>query len=188
MYFIGTKGKTVDYVNPHKLQQSGAGAGMVASMSSTGKGSPYRFLNHSAREENETYNTDGSWMKLDIGFDRSMVVNYYCLRDGSICGFKILPNWVLQDSHSGGDTLKEWCNLSVHTYDSKLRSTEWPNGPSKRPVCRKLDIDFSASCKLGSILVGNTYAVQGLRFMASKASRNFHVNAMFIDILPMFVS
>ena len=57
MFYIGSQGKTADFVNPHKLHESGKGRGMIAAMSSLidkNNVAPHRFLNHQTGEMNWT--------------------------------------------------------------------------------------------------------------------------------------
>lgn len=71
--------------------------------------------------ENFTKNIPESWMKVDIGQSRNMVVNHYCLRNGDN-KYKsfILRNWLFQGSHTGGDKVHEWVTLKRHSADGSL--------------------------------------------------------------------
>lgn len=135
MYLIGTQGKTIGFSNPHEL---GAELGVVASMSSVYIyndlifGDPRRFVDHTndAYEDEDGYGTNvttgdynmtdnipNSWMMVDIGYGRSMVVNNYCLRH---VGDGCLRNWVLQGSNSGCSDTLEWIDIKSHVDDQTI--------------------------------------------------------------------
>ena len=42
-----------------------------------------------------------SWMSVDLGSKRRLLLNYYCLRHGRSDGSNVLRNWELQASETG---------------------------------------------------------------------------------------
>ena len=123
LHHIGTRGGTVAYRNPHELGE------VVSSSSSSGIGeSAPAFVQHAHATSvyNFTDNTPQSWMAVDLGEGRSLVVDHYCLRSDCIPGHK-LRNWELQGSLDG----QTWQTLRIHLSDTSLplqamRTAAWP--------------------------------------------------------------
>jgi hypothetical protein len=126
LYYIGTNGKTEAYQNPHTSGK------VVASMSSVvgGFGSPDRFVAHRVVQGNQYNHTDNypnSWMSVDLGVNRKVLVTGYCLRNDGNTGHA-LRNWSLQGKSGDGD---EWVELKRHDNDASLATTNfsvayWP--------------------------------------------------------------
>ena len=82
---------------------------------------------HAAPVYNYTSNVPESWLAVDLGEGRSLVVDHYCLRSDNI-GLK-LRNWELQGSLDG----QTWQTLRAHQGDASLSSqpmstAAWPVG------------------------------------------------------------
>ena len=74
---------------------------------------------------NHTDNTPDSWLAVDLGKGRSLVVDHYCLRSDNI-SLK-LRNWELQGSPDG----QTWQTLRAHQNDTSLSlqpmsTAAWP--------------------------------------------------------------
>jgi hypothetical protein len=100
IWHIATKGGTRLYCNPHKSGD------VVASRSSDGVfgGGDVGNLVGNISEINTTANKQNSWMAVDLGARRSLVVNHLCLRFGwSSTGSTIhfIKNFELQGSNDG---------------------------------------------------------------------------------------
>lgn len=124
MYFIGTRGKTAAYMNPHKLQHTARGKhvpGVTVTMSTTlGESAVFRFVNHKKEENNYTNDECNSWMKVDIGENRRMQVDQYCLRHGTAGSSGALRHWRFEGSHTGGNNAEEWITLRAHRNDKTI--------------------------------------------------------------------
>ena len=123
LHYIGTRGGTVAYRNPHEL-----GEVVSSSSSSVVGGSAPRFVQHAHATPvmQFTDNTPQSWMAVDLGEGRSLVVDHYCLRSDCFPGHK-LRNWELQGSLDG----QTWQTLRIHLSDTSLplqamRTAAWP--------------------------------------------------------------
>ena len=124
LHHIGTRGGTAAYRNPHELGE------VVSSGSSFGNGGPSakRFVEHKheSRTFNFTCNAPQSWLAVDLGEGRSLVVDHYCLRSDLNNRHK-LRNWELQGSLNG----QTWQTLRAHQGDESLASQSmstaaWP--------------------------------------------------------------
>ena len=100
LHHIGTRGGTAAYRNPHEL-------GEVVSSGShfiVGNGKFFVQHAHAAPVYNYTSNRPQSWLAVDLGEGRSLVVDHYCLRSDehgmSMYSHK-LRNWKLQGSLDG---------------------------------------------------------------------------------------
>ena len=113
LYYLGTKGGTCAYQNPHTAGE------VVAKMSSSGNGTPDRFVQHSATGGStsrcNTGDKSNSWMSVDLGAGRSLVPNHYCLRHDSHDGH-VLRHWKLEGSNDGST----WTILRNHKNDSTI--------------------------------------------------------------------
>lgn len=122
LYFIATSSPTASptssqggrrpYVNPHD-----AGEVVSSASSESGEYDAKAFVQHVHADplSNYTNNQPSSWMAVDLGEDRSLVANYYCLRTDEAQGFK-LRSWELQGSNDGAD----WTVLRSHEDDTSL--------------------------------------------------------------------
>ena len=125
LHHIGTRGGTAAYRNPHELGE------VVSSASSLGnRAAVEHFVQHAhaAPVHNYTSNNAQSWLAVDLGEGRSLVVNHYCLRsDQHNNGSHKLRNWELQGSLDG----QTWQTLRAHQRDMSLSSRSmstaaWP--------------------------------------------------------------
>ena len=113
LHHIGTRGGTAAYRNPHELGE------VVSSCSSPG----YRakvdvFVQHAHATPVFSYtsNTPQSWMAVDLGEGRSLVVDHYCLRADEHDASHKLRSWELQGSLDG----QTWQTLRAHQNDTSL--------------------------------------------------------------------
>jgi hypothetical protein len=116
LHYLGTRGNTVPYTNPHTSGQ------VTASMSACGRGcSEHRFVQHAQSaddgDHNFTTRARHSWMQVDLGEHRKLVPTHYCLRHGGNYPKVALKNWRLQASNDAGAT---WATLRTHTRDQSL--------------------------------------------------------------------
>ena len=111
LHHMGTLLLGGTYCNPHE-------AGVVVSTSSSiSQGLAKHFVQraHASPVHNYTNNTAQSWMAVDLGEGRSLVVDHYCLRSDKHCTHK-LRNWELQGSLDG----QTWQTLRAHQNDTSL--------------------------------------------------------------------
>ena len=101
---------------------------MVSSGSSFQNGAVELFVQHAhaAPVHNFTNNIPPSWLAVDLGEGRSLVVDHYCLRSDNNSDYK-LRSWELQGSLDG----QTWQTLRAHQGDSSLSSQSmstaaWP--------------------------------------------------------------
>ena len=124
LHHIGTRGGTAAYRNPHELGE------VVSSASSLGnRAAVEHFVQHAhaAPVHNYTSNNAQSWLAVDLGEGRSLVVDHYCLRSDQHIGQHKLRNWELQGSLDG----QTWQTLRAHQRDTSLSSRSmstaaWP--------------------------------------------------------------
>jgi hypothetical protein len=74
------------------------------------------FHKHDGSTRNITKNEENSWVSIDLGEGRSLIVNYYCLRHGGKKGYSRLQSWDFEGSNDGS----EWTVLRVHKDDNSL--------------------------------------------------------------------
>lgn len=112
LYYIATRGGTEEWRNPMLAREQ-----VRVSWSSLEKGSPHSVLE---REPSESWSMDvpSSWVQLDLGEDRSLVLSHYSIRHGSNSRQDFLRNWVLQGSDDG----KTWEVLQRHVNDTALNN------------------------------------------------------------------
>jgi hypothetical protein len=129
LHWIGTGEGVRAYANPH-----GAEGAVVAAMSTIGHlaNDPLRFVQHvhDGKLSNFTKNVPNSWMSVDLGAARRLVVDHYCLRHGYGSGISILRNWRLE----GLNDSTAWVVLKTHTNDHALAdagysTAAWPVTP-----------------------------------------------------------
>lgn len=144
VYFVGTQRCTTEFVNPHEMHMRGQIEGMVASMSGISMGTHSMFLtNCHLPEDGQNYTTDvkgNSWMKVDIGKSRKMVVDHYCLRHGYDCNNNAMVSWLFQGSSSGGNDLEEWHTIRSHENDNSLVGAGFKVGHWAIERSSKLDL------------------------------------------------
>ena len=122
LFHIATKGKTQLYRNPHEAGY------VVASRSSDGMfggGDVKDFVGRTS-EINVTADKDNSWMAVDLGAHRSLVVNHFCLRFGWSCtsvGIHFPQNFELQGSN---DNIT-WETIQRHESDTFNHATACPS-------------------------------------------------------------
>jgi hypothetical protein len=108
LHHIATEGGTSEWVNPHTAGR------VVASRSSAGfgLGTADRFVSGPDERPGPSYTDDipNSWMQVDLGFTRALVVTHYALRSDAHGGYK-LRNWQLQGA-AGGEG--PWTTLRQH--------------------------------------------------------------------------
>ena len=118
LYYLGTKGGTCAYQNPHTAGEVFAKMSSVAS-NSLSYGAPHRFVQHAIGEGSNYTNNDGnSWMSVDLGAGRSLVPNHYCLRHWDHANNQALRNWRFEGSDDGAT----WVCLKDHRNDSTIPS------------------------------------------------------------------
>jgi len=125
LHHIGTRGGTAAYGNPHESGE------VVASMSSVSTGAARHFVQHHAAHHgascwSTTENQPQSWMAVDLGVGRSLVVDHYCLRSSISPEYKP-RKWELQGSPDG----QTWQTLRAHQDDTSLArqamsTAAWP--------------------------------------------------------------
>lgn len=141
-YWLGSSGKTSFYRNPHTSGR------ITAKMSSCFAGDPFNIVARSADHcPNYTYNRAESWVEVDFGPHRLMLVDKYTVRHGSSTVGNALRSWKLQAkagatassvkpittilSIGAADTLNQsgdddqWVTLKEHEDDQSL--AEEPN-------------------------------------------------------------
>ena len=123
LHHIGTRGGTTAYRNPHEA------GWVVSSSSSLGRGAVDRFVQHTHATgvHNYTNNRPQSWMAVDLGEGRVLVVDHYCLRSDQQNNAHKLCNWELQGSLDG----QTWQTLRAHQDDTSLlpqamSTAAWP--------------------------------------------------------------
>lgn len=90
-FYLGTLGKTINYKNPHLIQQ------VKAFYSSLGKGNIYDLVGRelvNLRTLNEPY----SFFGIDFGEDRFFIPNAYTIRNRN-SSTHVLLNWTLEASN-----------------------------------------------------------------------------------------
>ena len=90
LYYLGTRGKTVDYHNPYALSL------VKVFFSSMGRGSYEDFVGRSL-VNCRTLNEPGAFMGIDFGADRSLIPTYYTIRNRD-SSKHIMLNWVFEGS------------------------------------------------------------------------------------------
>ena len=115
LYYIGTSGHTVPWANP-------ANSGRVTTNQGPGgmtSGSHTQIVNGPGPEHFQnvgTSNTPNSWMAVDLGATRQLVVEHYVLRNAK-GREQALCNWELQGAPSADGP---WTTLHRHDSDESL--------------------------------------------------------------------
>jgi osmotically-inducible protein OsmY len=113
IYYIVTVGKT----KPYKISSSSGVTPKMSSMFNCEDGPAHLlFHKHDGSTYNRTKNGENSWVSIDLGEGRSLIVNYYCLRHGTNNGNCRLQSWDFEGSNDGS----EWTVLRVHKDDNSL--------------------------------------------------------------------
>ena len=121
LYYIGTRGGTREWANPHLSGE------VVAAMSWPGAAhcAPDRFVVNRMEDcegdhpgHNFTQAYANSWMSMDLGEGRSLRPRHYCLRHSAQPEY-VLRTWMLQGSEDG----QEWHTLRLHEGDDSLAAT-----------------------------------------------------------------
>lgn len=112
IYFIGTNGKTTEWVNPAQYQ-------LVSVSCSEGKQLPYGKLEDILSRDSisincHTKDNKKAWFVIDLGV--YMIPNAYTLRHARGYGRSALRNWMFQMSKDG----VTWTTLLIHTDDKSL--------------------------------------------------------------------
>lgn len=122
MYFIGSNGKTCEWVNPAQY-------GLVQITCSEGKILPYGKLEDILSRDSMSVNchtkdNKKSWFAIDLGV--FIIPNAYTLRHARGYGRSALRNWMLQGSKDGIN----WITLVTHVDDKSLvepgSTATWP--------------------------------------------------------------
>lgn len=127
-YYIGTKRKTAKWRNPCLVEN-----GVRIEASSVEKGDPITIL---GRKPLEFWTSDipSSWVYIDLGHTRKLLLNYYTLRHGGNSAQDFLQNWALQASDDGGSS---WIVLQRHRETKELKdpfaSHSWPVTGCSKP-------------------------------------------------------
>jgi E3 ubiquitin-protein ligase HECTD1 len=110
--YLATNGNTSPAKNPHTTGE------VVAAMSSIDKGDPSLLVEqpHDGSTTNRTKNEPNQWVSVDLGEDRSLVPNYYCLRHGANSGYCRLQSWDFEGSNDGSN----YTVLRAHKNDKSL--------------------------------------------------------------------
>jgi hypothetical protein len=119
LHYIGTRGGTSNYANPHLCFEDTAVAAMSSVLNNRDtNGSADRFLmhGHDGSTPNVSKDEPGQWMSVDLGKGRSLVPNHYCLRHGRRNGAARLRSWRLEGSNDG----ELWETLKKHANDETL--------------------------------------------------------------------
>jgi hypothetical protein len=138
LHWIGTKGGTAPYVNPHNME---GGGGVVAAMSSLGGGygcTPARFVMHDHNGSSQNFTDskpNSSWMSVDLGAGRLLAATHYVLRHGNNWGRGRLVQWRFEGSNDGAS----WTLLKAHTHSTSpfpehaFSVAAWPVDPPPSP-------------------------------------------------------
>ncbi|XP_055386641.1 E3 ubiquitin-protein ligase Ufd4 isoform X5 [Condylostylus longicornis] len=122
LYFIGTNGKTTEWVNPGQY-------GLVLVTSSEGKQLPYGKLEDILSRDSVSVNchtkdNKKAWFSIDLGL--YLIPSSYTLRHARGYGRSALRNWLLQGSKDG----ITWTTLVTHSDDKSLgepgSTSTWP--------------------------------------------------------------
>lgn len=135
LYWLGTKGLKVKYINPHT-------SGCVScAWSVVQYGSVFNFVEHEFRKGDagacprRTNAKDKfSWMQVDLGERRRLIPTRYCLRFGNDDPYFAPRHWNLE----GRNPDSSWETLRAHSNDTSLAphcemgaTASWPIDVSK---------------------------------------------------------
>ena len=90
-----------------------------------GYGGPEEIVRHACPEGMVNYcatkDEANSWMSVDLGAGRSLVVDHYCWRNGFAANGDIaFRHWRLEGSNDG----RTWTTLKTHTNDESLKAED----------------------------------------------------------------
>jgi hypothetical protein len=131
LYWIGSRGKSSFYRNPHTAGY------VIARMSSVHMGSPFNIVSRTIEHSpNYTFNKTNSWVEIDFGERRLLLADKYTIRHGGSASGNALRNWELQarvsdfedcakGNNNGDDDDNEWITIKSHFDDDTLH--EEPN-------------------------------------------------------------
>jgi E3 ubiquitin-protein ligase HECTD1 len=114
LFWLGTNGKTTEYVNPHTSGK------VVVTASSVNNGTLEGFIGHA--QPDGAHETDREPMSfVAVQFPLPVVVTRYTLRHGWHSGEYRLQNWNFEGSNNG----VEWVVLRQHVDDQSLEDEEF---------------------------------------------------------------
>jgi len=125
LYHIGTEGGTSAWVNPHDAGR------VVASWSGDNTGAAKNIVNGPGPEhfmKNYTADVANSWVAVDLGATRSLVVEHYALRHSKDNGHE-LRNWELQGAPAPDGpwtTLRRHDNDQTIVRNNNVQAAAWP--------------------------------------------------------------
>ena len=86
------------------------------------QGGPEEVVRHACPEGMNKYcftnDTANSWMSVDLGAGRSLVVDHYCWRSGHAHGTLAFRHWRFEGSNDG----RTWTTLKTHNNDQSLKA------------------------------------------------------------------
>ena len=121
LYYLGTAAGTQEYSNPHSSGQVVA----AASSGASGNQVPEQFVQRPIRVDNapssswsnHTKDTVDSWMSLDLGHNRELLLTHYSMQHGSFkAHMYACIDWELQGSQDG----QHWTLVKQHNNDTSL--------------------------------------------------------------------
>ena len=114
LHYLGTKGKTAPYQNPHDI-------GAVEAAASSIMGGNVSWFVGNTKKSNYSQKAENSWMSFTLTEAGScMVVKHYCLRNDDVSGGSPrspLRNWELQGSNDRGAM---WTTIKRHEKDASI--------------------------------------------------------------------
>lgn len=120
-YFIGTNFGLAGWTNPHT-------AGRITVVrSSDGAGDATDIVDHAANFNSASDNNVNSWIAIDLGSGRSLVVDTYSMQNRTATG-EFIRNWKLQGSNDpvsnsiGNLAAATWTDLDTHIADSTINA------------------------------------------------------------------
>lgn len=117
-YLLGTAFGTIPWTNPHNSLQC------VVVRSSSENGSESDLVNR-ATENTHTANVAGSWVTIDLGVGRSLIVADYVLQNRSFAD-RAMRNWKLRESNDVASNtitdidLATWVDIDVRVSDATM--------------------------------------------------------------------
>lgn len=115
LYWIGSKGKTETFQNPHN---TGA---VTAAMSTVYKGEVSNVVARSIElAPNYTNNAPNSFFAVDFGPNRLLLADKYTIRHGASGKGNAMRHWKLQAKMSGGEDEDDWITLREHNNDESI--------------------------------------------------------------------
>jgi hypothetical protein len=116
LHHIATEGGKSAYINPHD-----AGRVVVSVPNGSDAEEAGSFVQGPLEADScRTANEPNSWIAVDLGTRRQLVVNHYALRGGTYSRSWSLRNWELQGSENGTSS---WTTLRRHDDERTLEAT-----------------------------------------------------------------